>query len=168
MGLGNQIMKYLFFVAGLVIIISIGVSCYLGQVSDMSGTYIGKNGDQAYLVQIVQGQGGQLSGFYEESGLSPDGASVTQDNLPLTGHRDGRNFTVASQPDGLAHFVGDSFSLSGIYTGPSIVLNGLDNGFPANLNLLKGSPTNYANYVAELNAQAQAIQNLREKHAEAR
>jgi hypothetical protein len=39
----------------------------------MSGTYVGENNHQAFLVQIVQGSGGQLRGFFEEADMSPDG-----------------------------------------------------------------------------------------------
>jgi len=88
--------------------------------------------------------------------------------VPLTGQRDGKTFEVALVPGGLAHFFGGSISLSGIYSGTAISLNGQGNGFWANLNLVKGSAADYSNYVAGLNAQAQLTENMRMQQEQAR
>jgi len=133
----------------------------IGPGSDMSGSYIGKNADQAFLVQMVQGASGQLSGFYEEAGFSADGSALNQDNIPFTGQRDGKTFIITFAPTGLSHFFIGSISLSGIYSGSTISLNGQDNNLNIDLNLAKGDADTYAHYVAVLRSQAQAVRHMR-------
>jgi len=160
-------MKKLVLVVIAIVAAGMGAWYFFGPGSDMSGTYIGKNANQAFLVQVVQGSNGQLSGFYEEAGLSADGGSVNQDNIPLTGQRDGKTFTITLVPGGLAHFFVGSISLSGLYSGSSISLSGQGNGFTANLDLVKGDASTYGTYVAGLNSQAQTVQNMRAQQAAA-
>lgn len=163
----NDIMKSPIFLGGLLILVGVGAWLFVGPGSDMSGTYVGKNPSQAFLAQIVEGQSGQITGFYEEAGLSADGEAVNQDNIPLTGQRDGKTFTVTLQPSGLAHFFANNISLSGTYSGSSIILSGQGNGFTANLNLEKGSAADYANFVTGLQKQALATDNFRAAQATA-
>lgn len=129
----------------------------LGPGSDMSGTYVGKNDHQAFLVQIVQANGGQLSGFLEEADLTPDG-QVEQDNVQFSGARDGKTFTVTITPGGLAKLFVQPVGLSGTYTGTSISLAGQSGDFNLNLNLQKGDVQIYQGYVSALDRQAEAIQ----------
>lgn len=128
-----------------------------GPGSDMSGTYIGENDHQAFLVQIVQASGGQLSGFLEEADQTPDG-QVEQDNVQLSGARDGKTFTVTITPSGIAKLFAQPVGLSGSYTGASISLAGQSGDFNLNLNLRKGDAQTYRGYVGALDKQAEAIQ----------
>jgi hypothetical protein len=128
-----------------------------GPGSDMSGTYVGENDHQAFLVQIVEANGGQLSGFFEEADLTPDG-QVEQDNVGLTGARDGKTFTVTLTPSGLARFFTQPIGLSGTYSGTSVSLIGQSGDFNLNLNLQKGDAQTYQGYVGALDKQAEAIQ----------
>jgi len=123
----------------------------------MSGTYIGKSPTQAFLVQIVESSNGQLTGFYQQAQLTDDGV-VQQENVPLAGARDGQTFTATLNPGGLAHFFGDSLSLSGTYSGSTITLVGANENSNINVSLALGSVADYQNDVAALNAQSQLIQ----------
>lgn len=155
-------MKKMVISAGLAVFALAAAGWYVfGPGSDMSGTYVGKNAGQAFLVQIIQGQGGQLTGFFEESALSADGTSVNQDNVPLSGQRDGKNFSVTLNPVGLAHFFQSSTSLAGTFSGSGIRLVGLSSNFSANLNLVKGNAEDYSDDVAELNNEARLTKNAR-------
>jgi hypothetical protein len=160
-------MKKIVLIVMTVVGVGAGAWYFFGPGSDMSGTYIGRNARQAFLVHIVQGANGKLSGFYEKAALSSGGGSVNQYNFPLTGQRDGETFTITLLPNGLAHFLVGSISLSGLYSGSSITLSGQGNSFTVNLNLIKGNSFTYGTYVARLNNQAQATQNMRAQRAEA-
>lgn len=144
--------------AGAIIILGAGGWYFFGPGSDMSGTYVGQNAKQAFLAQIIQGQGGQLTGFYEEASLS-ETLGVSQENIPLTGQRDGNTFIVTLQQNDQANST-DSVSLSGTYSSSSITLNGEGNGFTVDLTLGKGTEAQYTDLVAGLQKQAQATENL--------
>ena len=128
-------------VLGGVVVCALAVAGWyiVGPGSDMSGTYIGKNDHQAFLVQIVQDNGGQLSGFFEEADLTPNGQDE-QDNVALAGVRDGKTFTVTPTPSGLAKLFVQPVGLSGTYNGTSVTLIGQSSDFSATLNLQKGAP----------------------------
>jgi hypothetical protein len=128
-----------------------------GPGSDMSGSYVGTNDHQAFLVQIVQSGGDQLSGFFEAAALTP-GGEVEKDNVELAGVRDGKTFTVTLSPSGFATLFDKPIGLSGTYTGKSISLVGQSSDFSLALNLAKGDSLTYEADVAVLDKRARAIQ----------
>ena len=62
-----------------------------------TGTYVGSSPNAAFLVQLVQGDRGQLTGRYEDAVLAPDGQTRDQ-NASVSGAVNGRDVVVSIQP----------------------------------------------------------------------
>jgi hypothetical protein len=119
----------------------------------ISGTYVGQGANGAFLVQIVETAGGQVTGRFEETVLQPDGKLVrTIDSI--TGASDGQTVVVTLKAPEL---LSDSISASGTLTGTSLHLSGGGAGRTIDLTLSKGDETTYQNQVAYLSGRGYTI-----------
>ena len=63
----------------------------------ISGTYVARGADSAFLVQIVETAGGQLTGRYEQTFLAP-GGKLERTIEAITGASDGQTVVVTIKP----------------------------------------------------------------------
>ena len=63
----------------------------------ISGTYVGKGSNSAFMVQVVETTGGQLTGRYEQTVLKPDG-KLERMTVSITGASDGQTVVVTIKP----------------------------------------------------------------------
>lgn len=119
----------------------------------ISGTYVGTGAKSAFLVQIVETTGGQLTGRYEQTVLEPSG-KLNQMTASMTGAADGQTIVVTIKPNG---FMGDNFTTSGTIQGSILHLTGGGNSGRIDLNLSKSDEAAYRTDIADLTNQARAI-----------
>lgn len=151
-------MKSFPIIAALSLAVIIGMACVYSIAStyNATGTYIGQNANQAFMVQIVEGSGGVLTGLFEETDLKPDG-DVTETRLPLTGTKDGDQLAVVLTPGEMESFFVGNISLAGSVNGSTLALQGGSADFNANLSLQRGDATTYDGWSSSLRNQSAAI-----------
>jgi hypothetical protein len=153
--------------------------------TDISGFYTGVKGrNQAVFVKITEAQNGQLSGFFEEAALYPNGA-VGINALPLSGSQSNGYFTLSLVPSQFA-FMPNSRGgtiFSGTFTGKKIslywdetppLMDPLGNDLPFvnwdaqqhnSLDISRGTIATYQDDVATLDAKSDTL--LQSKLAQA-
>lgn len=119
----------------------------------LSGTYVGKAPNAAFLVQIVETAGGHLTGHYEQVLLQP-GGRVDDLNAVITGAADGRTVVVTIKPSEL---LSSTVAASGTIEGRLLHLSGGSNGSSLSLNLLRSDEAEFQAQVASLRVQALKI-----------
>ena len=122
-----------------------------------SGTYVGKASNGAYLVQIVQTDGGHLSGRYEELVLQPEG-KVRDLNAGLTGEINDQTIVLTMKPNEL---LAGSITLSGSLEHGHLHLSGGANGGSMTLDLQRADEASFRMQMAVLNGQAAKIVDYR-------
>ena len=123
----------------------------------LSGTYVGKGGNGAFLVQIVETGDGHLTGRYEQVVLQPDG-KLDDMNAAITGAADGKTVVVTIKP---SEFLSSSLAASGTIEGRLLHLTGGGNGSNLTLNLLKSDEADFRAQVALLTDQGRQINEAR-------
>jgi hypothetical protein len=118
----------------------------------MSGTYVGKGDNSAFLIQIVQTGNGPLTGRYEQVVLQPDG-KLDDMNAAITGATDGQTIVITITP---TYLLAGSFPVSGTIEGHTLHLSGGGNGYNLTLNLLRSNEADFRSQVAILTNQAAA------------
>lgn len=113
----------------------------------ISGTYVAKNENQAFLIQIIQNDNKQLTGFYQEADLEPDG-QLKQLTLNLSGYRDGKILTLTLEPNNLYKLFMQPLVLSGSFSGNHIIVDGQSSDFKLNLILEKSDAKKYQEIVS--------------------
>jgi len=124
---------------------------------DLSGTYIGKASNGAFLVQLVETSDGHLTGRYEQVLLQP-GGKIDDMNAVITGAVDGQTVVVTIKP---SEFLSGTIAASGTIEGRLLRLSGGGNGGSLNLNLLRSDEGDFRAQVAALTEQARQINNAR-------
>lgn len=124
---------------------------------DLSGTYIGKASNGAFLVQLVETSDGHLTGRYEQVLLQP-GGKIDDMNAVITGAVDGQTVVVTIKP---SEFLSGTIAASGTIEGRLLHLSGGGNGGSLNLNLLRSDEGDFRAQVAALTEQARQINNAR-------
>jgi len=122
----------------------LGISCSANAAS-LSGTYVGTGADIAGMLQLVEANGGQLSGRYEQ--LKIIGNRLEQLNASVTGTSDGRTIVLQVRP---TEVLAGTYVLSGTVSGSAVQLNGGGYGQTFHLNLTKGSEEDFKSQVASL------------------
>jgi len=123
----------------------------------LSGTYVGKAGNGAFLLQLVETGDGHLTGRYEQVLLQPSGE--------ITGAVDGQTVVVTIKP---SEFLSGTIAASGTIEGRLLHLSGGGNGGSLNLNLLRSDEADFRAQVAALTEQARQINNARLQQEAAR
>jgi hypothetical protein len=116
---------------------------------DISGAYVGKGSNSAFLVQIVETKDGQLTGRYEEVVLQPTG-KIDDNNAIVAGAVSGQTVVVTIKA---TEFLGGSIVASGAIDGRALHLTGGGNGVNLTLNLLKSDEADFRAQVAALTRQ---------------
>lgn len=123
----------------------------------ISGTYVGKGDNSAFLVQIVQADDGHLTGRYEQVVLQPDG-KIEDMNAAITGATDGKTVAATIKPSEL---LAGSFAVSGTIQGRVLHLTGGGNGSNLTLNLLETNEADFRTQVAILTNKGNQISKTR-------
>lgn len=123
----------------------------------LSGTFVGKASNGAFLVQLVETGDGHLTGRYEQVLLQP-GGKVDDMNAVITGAADGQTVVVTIKP---SEFLSGTIAASGTIEGRLLHLSGGGNGGNLNLNLLRSDEADSRAQVAALTEQARQINNAR-------
>ena len=113
----------------------------------MSGTYVGKGGNAAFLFQVVQIDGRKLTGRYEEGVLQADGKLV-DNNFEFTGATDGKTVAGTIKQSGLLE---SSIPVSGTFDGTTFHLT---TGASLKRNLTKSEEATFRVQVDTLTNQA--------------
>jgi hypothetical protein len=123
------------FVAGL-------VAATPAYADGISGTYVGKGSSSAFLVEIVETAGGQLTGRYEQTVLQPTG-KLDQMIASIAGASDGQTVVVTIKPNTDQLFP-SNITASGTIQGTLLHLSGGGgDGSKIDLNLTKSDETAY-------------------------
>lgn len=122
----------------------------------ISGTYVGKGSDSAFLVRIVQTSDGRLTGHYKQVVLQ--GGKLKEMNASITGASDGHTIALNLSPTEL---LAGSLSLSGTVEGALLHATGGGYGSTLTLNLTKASEGEFQAAVAELTRQAELANSRR-------
>jgi hypothetical protein len=117
---------------------------------DISGTYVGIGANSAFLIQVVQTAGGQITGRYEQSVLEPSSGKLEQTAFSLTGASDGQTIVVTMKG---AQLLSGSITASGTILATQLHLSGQGTGGTVDLNLSKSDETTYKMQVAKLSLQ---------------
>lgn len=125
----------------------LGIS-YSANAASLSGTYVGTGTDIAVLLQLVEANGGQLSGRYEQRKMI-NGNRLEQLNASVTGTSDGQTIVLQVRP---TEVLAGTYVLSGTVSGSIVRLNGGGYGQTFQLNLTKGSEEDFKGQVANLSA----------------
>lgn len=125
----------------------------LALADGLSGTYVGKGSNGAFLVQVVETADGHLTGRYEQVVLQPTG-EIDDMNATITGAADGQTVVVTIKPSEL---LSGSIAASGTLQGRMLHLTGGGNGNNLTLNLVKSDEADFRTQVANLTEQARQI-----------
>jgi hypothetical protein len=123
----------------------------------ISGTYVGIEANGAFLVQIVETTGGQLTGRYEQTSLQPSG-KLEQLIASITGASDGHTVVVTIKATELPL---GGIAASGTLEGSQLHLSGGSSGTKVDLNLATADEATYRNQVAVLTGRARAMNEAR-------
>ena len=118
-----------------------------------SGTYVGQGSNSAFLMQIVETAGGQLTGRYEQTVLQPSG-QLDQRNASVTGASDGHTIVLTIK---WAQLLSGSITASGTLDRSFLHVSGSGDSGNVELNLAKSEEVAYRTQVASLSEQARAI-----------
>jgi hypothetical protein len=132
----------------------------------ISGTYVGSGPDIAVLLQLVETNGGQLSGRYEQQKVVA-GNRIEQLNASVSGTADGQTVVLQVRP---TEVVAGTYVLSGTISGSVLQISGGGYGQTFHLNLSKGTEEDFKTHAAALSAsvnRAVATQNLEAELANA-
>jgi hypothetical protein len=113
----------------------------------ISGTYVGKGANGAFLVQIVQTSDGHLTGRYAQV-LLQGGSKLEEMNASITGASDGHTVALMIKP---TEVLAGSLSLSGTLEGPLLHITGGGYGNTLTLDLMKSDEADFRAQVANLN-----------------
>ena len=116
----------------------------------ISGTYVGKSSNSAFLVQIVQTNDGRLTGHYKQ--VTQQAGKMSETNASIAGASDGHTIALTLSPTEL---LAGSLSLSGTVEGPLLHATGGGYGSTISLNLTKSSENEFQAAIAELTRQAE-------------
>ena len=130
----------------------------------ISGTYVGKSNNGAFLIQIVQTDDGHLTGRYEQIVLYQDGR-LDDMNAAITGATDGQTIAVTIKP---SEFLASNFVVSGIVQGRELHLSGGGNGHNLTLNMLKSDEADFRAQVTILTNQANQTNETRARQETAK
>ncbi len=130
----------------------------------ISGTYVGKGSNGAFLVQIVGTSDGHLTGRYEQVVLQTNGALADM-NATIDGAVDGQTVVVTIKP---AEFLSGSIAASGSIEGSVLHLTGGGNGSSLTLNLVRSDEAAFHAQVAALADQARQITDANARQEAAR
>lgn len=119
----------------------------------LSGTYVASSPDAAYLIQVVETAGGQLTGRYEEVQLKPSGELVDT-NASLSGAVNNGTVVATLKPTEL---LSGSVTVSGTFDGRMLHLAGGGNGAKIERNLTIGDEAAFRSQVANLTAKGNQI-----------
>jgi hypothetical protein len=133
-----------------------GVPAY---AEEISGTYVGQGSGTAFLFQLVETAGRQLSGRFEQTVLEPSG-KLAQSGAPITGASDGHTVAITVWPGGLFT---RSTTLSGTLDGLQLHISGVGDKGKIDLPLRKLDETAYRAEVANLAAQAKFLNEAQAK-----
>jgi hypothetical protein len=125
----------------------------------ISGTYVGSGPDIAVLMQLVETNGGQLSGRYEQQKVII-GNKIEQLNASVSGTSDGQTVVLQIRP---TEVLASAYVLSGTISGSVLQISGGGYGQTFHLNLAKGTEEDFKAHAAGLSAsvnRAVATQNL--------
>ena len=121
----------------------------------ISGTYVGKGNYSAFLVQIVETAGGQLTGRYEQTVIGAHG--FDQMIGSITGASDGQTVVVTIKPNTNQLF-SSNITASGTIQGTLLHLSGGGgDGSKIDLNLTKSDEAAYRTLVAALTGHSDAM-----------
>ena len=128
----------------------------------ISGPYVGSGSNSAFLVEIVETAGGQLTGRYEQTALQPDG-KIDQKTASITGASDGQTIVVTIKPNTDQLFV-SNITASGTIQGTMLHLSGGEgDGSKIDLNLAKSDEVAYQTEIAKLKLRAQVVNDARSR-----
>ena len=128
----------------------------------ISGTYVGKGSNSAFLVEIVETAGGQLTGRYEQTVLQSSG-KLDQMIASITGASDGQTIVVTIKPNTNQLF-SINITASGTINGTLLHLSGGGgDGSKIDLNLAKSDEAAYQTLIAGITAQARAMNEARSR-----
>jgi hypothetical protein len=127
------------------------------QADGISGTYVGQSPGRAYLVQIVETPGGQLTGRYEQTVLQPTG-QLDRMNASITGASDGQTVVLTMKR---TEVLSGSITASGTLQGSILHLSGSGDGSKIDLTVVKSDEAAYQRQVATLGDQARGITEVR-------
>src|SRR5471030_296060 len=116
----------------------------------ISGTYVGSGPDIAVLLQLVETNGGQLSGRYEQQKVIA-GHQIEHLNASVTGTSDGQTVVLQVLP---TEALASAYVLSGTISGAVLQISGGGYGQTFQLNLIKGTVEEFKTNVANLSASA--------------
>jgi hypothetical protein len=117
----------------------------------ISGTYVGRATNGAFLLQIVQTIDGRLTGRYSQTILRADGR-LEELNASVSGASDGHTVALTMRP---AEFLSGEWSLSGTVARSSLRLTGGGYGTALSLDLTKSEEGDFRAYTATLASQGQ-------------
>ena len=120
---------------------------------NISGTYVGTGSNSAFLVQIVEATGGQLTGRYEQTVLRSDG-TLDRATETITGASDGHTIVVTIKPP---EFGSTGTPASGTLDGSTLHLTGGGGAKTIDLTLLAADEGNYRTLVAALSDRGRRI-----------
>lgn len=123
----------------------------------LSGTYVGRGSNGAFLVQIVETADGHLTGRYEQVVLQPDG-KIDDMNAVIAGAADGQTVVVTIKPSEL---LSGTIAASGTVEGRLLHLTGGGNGANLTLNLVRSDEADFRNQVAALTEQSRRMNEAR-------
>lgn len=123
----------------------------------LSGTYVGKGSNGAFLIQIVETPDGHLTGRYEQVVLQSNG-KIEDMNATITGAADGQTVVVTIKP---SEFLAGSMAASGTIEGRLLHLTGGGNGSSFALNLVRSDEADFRTQVAALTDQERQINDAR-------
>jgi hypothetical protein len=138
---------------GIALLAFMAIGGQTAAAEDISGTYVGKGSNSAFLMQIVETKDGQLTGRYEEVVLQPTG-KIDDTNAIIAGAVSGPTVVVTIKG---AEFLAGDIVASGTIEGRALHLTGGGHGVNLTLNLLKADEADFRTWVAALTRQ-QAVQ----------
>jgi hypothetical protein len=112
----------------------------------ISGTYVGSGADIAVLLQLVESNGGQLSGRYEQQKLV-SGNRIEQLNASVSGTSDGQTIVLQVRP---TEVLAGTYVLSGTISGSVLQINGGGYGQTFHLNLTRATEDEFRTRAANI------------------
>jgi hypothetical protein len=131
-------------------LVAAGPAC----ADDISGTYVGSGAKGAFLIQIVETAGGQLTGRYEQTLLEPSGGKLDQTTFSMTGASNKQTIVVTLKGTQL---LSGSITASGTIQGPVLHLAGNGTAGTLNISLSRSDEVTYKAQVAKLSEEGRRI-----------
>jgi hypothetical protein len=107
--------------------------------ASISGTYVGSGPDIAVLLQLVETNGGQLSGRYEQQKVV-SGNRIEPLNASVSGTSDGKTVVLQIRP---TEVLSSTYVLSGTISGSALQIDGGGYGQTFHLNLATGTEEDF-------------------------